>query len=212
MGLLEAIKKFDVTRGHRFSTYATYWIRQAIVRAIEKQDRMIRLPTYGCNAERKVRLSTERLSESLGRAPTLEEVAEDCGLSKRTVQALVFFAQEPLSLDAMIGEDQDTPSVDFVEDENAVNPELTVLRRAGIESLDELLGILKPRERAVIECRFGLRDGRIWTLRECAVEFSISREGVRHTEVRSIKKLQAAAFARLGPNPDLVLFGDLLSA
>lgn len=211
IGLLEAIKKYDVSRTNRFSTYATWWIRQAIVRAIEKGDRMIRLPTYGCNAEKKVRLCEQSLSAQLGRTPTVEEIVEQTGFSKSIVRALVHSGSEPLSLDAMVGEDRDNPLTEILRDEEAVDPQFTIMRQAGIESLEDLMKSLKPGERAVMKRRFGLYDGRAWTLKECADNLSLSREGARQIQIRSLKKLRLIVRDRVRTNPELAHSVDLLS-
>jgi len=211
IGLLEAIKKFDVTRGFRFSTYATYWIRQAIVRAIEKTDRIIRLPTYGCNAEKKVRQYEKKLSLQLGRAPTAEELVAATSLSRSIVQALIHYPSEPLSLDALISnEDQDEPLRDKVADEEAVDPAVLFMQKVGIKSIEQLLSSLQPRERAIIECRYGIRDGRVWTLKECADVFHMSREGVRHTQIRSLRKLREVASQQMASSPDLYQAAEFL--
>jgi RNA polymerase primary sigma factor len=203
IGLLEGIKKFDTGRGNRFSTYATYWIRQAIVRAIEKTDRMIRLPTYGCNAERKLRLAEQALEVSLGRMPTLDELVAETGLSKTMLGGLIRFGTEPLSLDAMIGEDLNDNMGEILADDDAIDPLTAIIQQVGLPSLDDLLSCLKPRERTIIECRYGLRDGRVWTLKECAEEFELSREGVRHTQIRALNKLQQSVQKRIDSDPDL---------
>src|SRR5207248_3511670 len=128
IGLLEAINKFDGDRGNRFSTYATYWIRQAIVRAIEKQDRLIRLPVYGCDAARKLERAEKSLGERLGRPPTTEELARETGFAQRLIAALVLLGQDPLSLDAMVGADEDTAFGELMRDAEAIDPEDGALR------------------------------------------------------------------------------------
>jgi RNA polymerase primary sigma factor len=203
IGLLEAIKKFDVTRGHRFSTYATYWIRQSIVRAIEKTDRMIRLPTHGWGSERKVRESEQQLTIDLGRCPTPDEICAATGVSKAIVLCLLQFGLEPLSLDAMIGDEQDIAFIEAIQDDEAVDPAAAILRQAGVATLAELLDVLKPKERAVMECRFGLRDGRAWTLKECGDVFGFSREGIRHIQIRCLRKIKDTLRRRMETNPDL---------
>jgi RNA polymerase primary sigma factor len=203
IGLLEAITKFDITRGFRFSTYATYWIRQAIVRAIEKTDRIIRLPTYGCNAEKKVRQCEQDLYGQLGRSPTVEEIVAETALSKTIVQALICFTSEPLSLDAMFGDEHDNPMYATLPDEDAPDPATTFMQQVGLTSIKQLLTVLTPRERGIMECRYGLRDGRVWTLKECADVFHLSREGVRHTQLRSLGKLRVAARDQILHNRDL---------
>ena len=168
LGLLEAVNKFDADRGNRFSTYATYWIRQAIVRAIEKQDRLIRLPVYGCDAVRKVERAERTLSERLGRPPTPEEVAKETQLPVRLVRNIAQYGQDPLSLDVLVGDSEDTVFADLVVDNEAVDPADTALGGMEREALLEQVLALDPREQWVIEKRFGLFDGRVYTLKEIA--------------------------------------------
>jgi RNA polymerase primary sigma factor len=192
LGLLEAINKFDGDLGNRFSTYATYWIRQAIVRAIEKQDRVIRLPVYGCDAVRKVERSERALSESLGRPATPEEVAKDTGLPLRLVKNIAQYGQDPLSLDVLVGDSEDTVFADLVVDAEAVDPADTALVSMEREALLQQVRYLEPREQWVIEKRFGLFDGRVYTLKEIADQLQMSREGVRHVQIRALRKLRDA--------------------
>src|SRR4051812_4263807 len=175
IGLLEAINKFDGNLGNRFSTYATYWIRQAIVRAIEKQDRIIRLPVYGCDAVRKVERAERTLAETLGRQPTPEEVARDTGLPLRLVKNIAKYGQDPLSLDVLVGDSEDTVFADLVVDGDAVDPADTALGAMDREALLEQVGSLEPREQLVIQKRFGLVDGQVYTLKEIAEQLKMSR-------------------------------------
>jgi RNA polymerase primary sigma factor len=190
IGLFEAIQKFDTGMGYKFSTYATYWIRQAIVRAIEKQDRMIRLPAYGCNAERKVSQAYVNLKKILGRDATIAEIAEATGLSQRLVEALRVMGPEPMSLDAMVGEDADTPLGDLLIDEEACEPEDDCIRQADSDILLAVLEKLPERERMVIKRRFGIGYEGIASLREIANDLKMSREGVRHMQNRTLKRLR----------------------
>jgi RNA polymerase primary sigma factor len=190
LGLLEAVNKFDADRGNRFSTYATYWIRQAIVRAIEKQDRLIRLPVYGCDAVRKVERAERSLSERLGRPPTPEEVAKETSLPVRLVRNIAQYGQDPLSLDVLVGDSEDTVFADLVVDSEAVDPADTALGGMEREALLEQVLNLEPREQWVIEKRFGLFDGRVYTLKEIADQLKMSREGVRHVQIRALRKLR----------------------
>jgi RNA polymerase primary sigma factor len=192
IGLLEAVNKFDVSRGNRFSTYATYWIRQAIVRAIEKQDRMIRLPIYGCDATRKLERAEKSLGERLGRPPTQEELARETGFAQRLIAALVLLGQDPLSLDAMVGADEDTAFGELMRDEDAVDPVDGALRALDRTELLDHVEALEPKEKLVIEKRFGLFDGRMYTLKEIAEQLRMSREGVRHVQTRALRKLRSA--------------------
>jgi len=200
IGLLEAINKFDGDRGNRFSTYATYWIRQAIVRAIEKQDRIIRLPVYGCDAVRKVERAEKALTESLGRPPTPEEVARETSLPVRLVKNIAQYSQDPLSLDVLVGDSEDTLFADLVVDSDAVDPADTALGGMEREALLQQVRHLEPRERWVIQQRFGLFDGRVHTLKEIADQLKMSREGVRHVQLRALRKLRDA-LGGAGPLP-----------
>ena len=192
LGLMSAINKFDPEKGFRFSTYATYWIRQAIVRAIEKQSRMIRLPTYAYHAVGKLERSSMQLSDKLGRQPTSEELAAETTLSVSTVNALLQSIQEPVSLDVLLGEAEDYTLGDLQLDSEAQDPEDYALQAADRESLSRILGVLKPKERTVIENRYGLNDGRVRSLKELAKELNMSREGIRHIETRALRKLRHA--------------------
>jgi RNA polymerase primary sigma factor len=196
IGLLEAINKFDGERGNRFSTYATYWIRQSIVRAIEKQDRMIRLPVYGCDAARKLDRSQRALSERLGRTPSAEELSQETGFPLRLVRALSQFGQEPLSLDAMVGAAEDTSFGELMSDQDAQSPEEKALNAIDRAELLDRVRTLEPKEQWVIEKRFGLFDGRIHTLKEVAEQLKMSREGVRHVQTRALRKLRGMVMGR----------------
>lgn len=192
LGLLEAINKFDGTLGNRFSTYATYWIRQAIVRAIEKQDRLIRLPVYGCDAVRKVERAERSLSETLGRMPTPEEVARETGLPLRLVKNIAQYGQDTLSLDVLVGDSEDTVFADLLVDGGAVDPSDTAMMTMERARLILQVQCLEPREQWVIQQRFGLFDGRVHTLKEIAEQLKMSREGVRHVQIRALRKLREA--------------------
>lgn len=195
LGLLEAINKFDGTLGNRFSTYATYWIRQSIVRAIEKQDRLIRLPVYGCDAVRKVERAERLLSEVHGRPATPEEVARETGLPLRLVKNIAQYGQDPLSLDLLVGDSEDTVFADLVVDHDAPDPAAAAFGTMDREMLLREVRSLEPRERWVIQQRFGLSDGEVHTLKEIADQLKMSREGVRHVQLRALRKLREAISA-----------------
>lgn len=190
-GLVEAIEKFDTTRGYKFSTYATYWVRQGIMRAIEKQDRMIRLPSYGCNASWKLHQIEPKLRGKLGREPTVEELAVETGLSRRLIRVLQEVIHEPVSLDVMLGADEDTTLGELLADEEALEPEDQAVQGMARRQMLEVIDELPPREALVIKKRYGLLgDGRVYSLQEISEELGMSREGVRHMQNRSLRRLR----------------------
>lgn len=190
IGLLQAIDKFDVVRGTRFSTYATYWIRQTIARAIEKQDRLIRLPISGGDSTRRLERAQIALLEQLGRPPTPEELAQETGLSVRMVQTLAKVSHPPASLDAFVGDEADTTLGELLADASVQDMEACAIGELDRTLLLAKVRALEPKERWVIEQRFGLLDGRPRTLREVAEQLTMSREGVRHVQVRGLKRLR----------------------
>lgn len=190
MGLMKAVDKFDYTRGFKFSTYATWWIRQAITRAIADQARTIRIPVHMVETINKLVRVQRQLIQELGRDPTNEEIAEEMGIEVSRVREVRKIAQEPVSLETPIGEEEDSHLGDFIEDETAIAPDeaanYTMLR----EQLAEILLTLTERERKVLELRFGLIDGTPRTLEEVGKEFNVTRERIRQIEAKALRKLK----------------------
>jgi RNA polymerase primary sigma factor len=191
-GLIIAVERFDSSRGHKFSTYATFWVRQVICRAIQRTDRMIRLPAYGWDAERTIRRAEEEFSDTHGRAPSMDELATLTGLSRRLVHAVLVLGPEPMSLDAMCGSEEDTALGEFLEDTNAVDPAKTGTTAVHYAAIHQYLGRLSDLEQEVIRMRYGFYGGRIYSLQEIADQYTRSREGIRQTQTRALRKLHNA--------------------
>ena len=191
MGLMKAVDKYDYNRGFKFSTYATWWIRQAITRAIADQARTIRIPVHMVETINKLVRTQRQLVQELGRDPSNEEIAGQMGIEVSKVQEIRKIAQEPVSLETPIGEEEDSHLGDFIEDESAVNPDeaanYTMLR----ENLNEVLSCLGAREKRVLQLRFGLIDGTPRTLEEVGKEFDVTRERIRQIEAKALRKLKS---------------------
>lgn len=193
IGLLTAINKFDGNKGYKFSTYATYWVRQAINRAIENHGRNIRVPSHLRQLERKFDQARYSISLQTGKEPTIEEICEWLDVTEAQGRSVEKIPIEPLSLDYLIGDELDSTLVDLLPADPEDDPERIAMRGADRAAMLELISCLREREQLVIERRFGFHDGRPWTLMELAQELGISREGVRQIEARALRQLRRIA-------------------